>query len=229
MNWRHDMGSRLISGHLFTLSRFPEKEFRRQRIRLDEYECVIFTSKNAIENFFRLSEETRVKVSAETKYFCLSEAIANYLQKFIIYRKRKVFVGRKTIEDLTSSILKHKAGNRFLLPCSNLGALPVVEFLKKSQINFVESMMYRTVSSDLSDLADIKYDILVFFSPLGIQSLYENFPDFSQDETRIAVFGNSTSKAVEERGLTINIQAPVPDAPSMPMALENYIKLSNKV
>ncbi|HPG07170.1 MAG TPA: uroporphyrinogen-III synthase [Saprospiraceae bacterium] len=206
-----------------------EKEFRRQRIRLDEYECVIFTSKNAIENFFRLSEETRVKVSAETKYFCLSEAIANYLQKFIIYRKRKVFVGRKTIEDLTSSILKHKAGNRFLLPCSNLGALPVVEFLKKSQINFVESMMYRTVSSDLSDLADIKYDILVFFSPLGIQSLYENFPDFSQDETRIAVFGNSTSKAVEERGLTINIQAPVPDAPSMPMALENYIKLSNKV
>lgn len=205
-----------------------EKEFRKQRIRCDDFNCVIFNSKNSIEHFFRICEETRVKMSADTRYFCLSEAVANYLQKFIVYRKRKVFVGKRKIEDLTPALVKHKEQNKFLVPCSNLGAKPIMEYLTQNTFDYTESMMYRTVASDLSDLADITYDVLVFFSPLGIESLYENFPSFKQNRTRIAVFGNSTSRAVEERGLTINIKAPVPEAPSMTMALEHYLRKSNK-
>ena len=205
-----------------------EKEFRKNRLRPDDYSAVIFTSKNSIEHFFRMCEEMRVKLSQQTKYFCLSEAIANYLQKFIVYRKRKVFVGVRKIEDLESAFNKHKEKEKFLLPCSNLGAKDVVKYLEENEIEFREAMMYRTVSSDLSDLKDITYDCLVFFSPLGIQSLYENFPDFKQNKTRLAVYGNLTTKAVEERGLKVNIMAPAPKAPSMSMALTNYLNKSNK-
>ena len=205
----------------------PEKEFRKTRIRPDEFSAVIFTSKNGIEHFFRMCEDMRIKMSQDTKYFCLTEAIAHYLQKFIIYRKRKVFVGKRVIQDLANYFNKHKK-EKFLLPCSNLGSVPVVKFLQEGGYDFQEAMMYRTVSSDLSDLRDIFYDILVFFSPLGITSLYENFPDFKQNNTRIAVFGNSTSAAVEDRGLTINIHAPAPETPSMTMALEKYITEVNK-
>lgn len=205
-----------------------EKEFRKTRVRPEDYSAIILTSKNSIDHFFRMCEEMRMKMSQSTKYFCLSEAIANYLQKFIVYRKRKVFVGRRSIEDLASSLQKHKNNEKFLLPCSNLGAKPVTEYLDNEVFEYTEAMMYRTVSSDLSDLADITYDILVFFSPLGIESLYENFPDFMQNETRIAVYGNSTSQAVEERGLTINIHAPAPDVPSMSMALDRYLQMANK-
>ena len=206
----------------------PEKEFRRNRLRPDEYSVVIFTSKNAIEHFFRLCEEMRVKMSAETKYYCLTEAIANYLQKFILYRKRKVFVGTRNIEDLHNYFQRHKEKEKFLLPCSNLGSKDVVTYLKKNKINFKDVMMYKTVSSDLSDLSNVTYDVLVFFSPLGITSLFENFPDFQQKDTRIAVFGNSTKEAVELANLTVNICAPSPESPSMSMALENYLQKSNK-
>jgi len=201
-----------------------EKEFRKTRLRPDEFSAIIFTSKNSIEHFFRLCDEMRVKMSADTKYFCISAAVANYLQKFIVYRKRKVFVGIRKVADLKTALEKHRAKETFLLPCSNLGSKDVVKYLEEGGYNFQVSMMYRTVASDLSDLSDITYDILVFFSPLGISSLYENFPDFDQKETRLAVFGKSTSKAVEDRGLTINIKAPSPESPSMTMALENYIK-----
>lgn len=204
----------------------PEKEFRKTRIKPDEYTAIIFVSRNSIDHFFGLCEEMRIEMPGDTKYFCLSEAIANYLQKFITYRKRKVFVGKRLISDLEPALKKHKK-EKFLLPTSNLGSKPVQDFLNKMKIDYQEAMMYKTVSSDLSDLADITYDVLVFFSPLGIQSLYENFPDFKQNKTRIAVFGNSTSKAVIERGLEINIMAPSPEAPSMSMALENYIKETN--
>lgn len=205
-----------------------EKEFRKNRIRPDEFTAVILTSKNSIEHFFRMCEEMRVNMSQQTKYFCISEAIANYLQKFIVYRKRKVFVGVRKIEDLDSAFNKHKENERFLLPCSNLGSQDVVKYLEEKGVDYKEAMMYRTVSSDLSDLKDITYDCLVFFSPLGIKSLYENFPDFKQNETRLAVYGTQTSKAVEERGLTINIKAPTPESPSMSMALTNYLNKSNK-
>ena len=206
----------------------PVKDFRRQRTRIEDYTSIIFTSKNSVDHFFQKCEEMRVEMSQEAKYFCLTESIANYLQKFIIYRKRKVFSGKKTIEDLKPYLLKHKAKEKFLLPCSNLGAKNVSEFLDKNGFDWKEAMMYETVSSDLSDLSDITYDVLVFFSPLGIKSLYDNFPSFSQNDTRLAVFGNSTSKAVEEHGLNINIQAPSPETPSMTMALEVYLRQSNK-
>lgn len=204
-----------------------EKEFRKQRIRPDEFSAIVFTSKNAVDHFHRIIEEMRIKMSLETKYFCMTGAVANYLQKFITYRKRKVFVGNRTIQDLATALKKHKAKEKFLLPCSNLGSKAVSNFLDENDFEWKDALMYRTVSSDLSDLSDVKYDVLVFFSPLGIKSLYENFPDFTQDATRIAVFGNSTSRAVEEHGLTINIQAPAPEVPSMTMALERYLQKSN--
>lgn len=206
-----------------------EKEFRKQRVRPDDYSAVIFTSRNSIDHFFRMCEEMRIKMSEDTKYFCLSEAVAHYLQKFIVYRKRKVFVGKRKIADLENAFKKHKKNENFLLPCSNLGSKQVVRYLKKEKIPFQEAMMYRTVASDLSDLADITYDVLVFFSPLGIESLYKNFPDFKQNETRIAAYGNTTSKAVKDRGLEINIKAPQPQTPSMTMALEKYIVVANGI
>ncbi|MDA9873836.1 uroporphyrinogen-III synthase [Saprospiraceae bacterium] len=204
-----------------------EKQFRKNRVRPDEFSAVIFTSKNAIEHFFRLCEDMRIQMSQDTKYFCLSEAIANYLQKFIVYRKRKVFVGKRRIDDLNNYFTKHSK-EKFILPCSNLGAKDVVSYLKKKGLDFQDLMMYRTVASDLSDLENVTYDVLIFFSPLGIDSLFENFPGYEQKDTRIAVFGNSTAKAVDDRNLIVNIKAPAPESPSMSMALENYLQKSNK-
>lgn len=204
------------------------KDFRKQRIRPDEFSSIIFTSKNSVDHFFRMCEEMRIKMSQDTKYFCLTEAIANYLQKFIIYRKRKVFSGNKTIEDLRHYMMKHRDNENFLLPCSDLGAKEVTTFLTQHGFKYQEALMFHTVSSDLSDLKNIFYDVLVFFSPLGIKSLYDNFPDFKQNNTRIAVFGDSTLQAVEDAGLTANIKAPIPEAPSMTMALELYLQESNK-
>lgn len=203
-----------------------EKEFRKYRIRLDEFTCVIFTSKNAIENFFRLAEEMRCKISPDTRYFCITESLANYLQKFIVYRKRKVFVGKKHIEDLHNYFNKYK-NEKFLLPCSNLGAENYIPYLQKNNINFLDVVMYNTLTSDLSDLADVFYDVLIFFSPQGIESLYTNFPDFKQKDTRLAVFGSQTLQAVLDANLYPNIQAPTPEAPSMSMALEQYLIKSN--
>lgn len=205
----------------------PAKEFRKAKVKPDEYTAVILTSKNAIDHYFRICDEMRIKVSPDMKYFCLSEAIANYLQKFIVYRKRKVFVGKRTIQDLGPSLKKHKK-ERFLLPCSNLGAKQVSAYLEEQKFDWQDAMMYQTVSSDLSDLSDVTYDVLVFFSPLGIKSLYENFPDFKQNDTRLAIFGNSTGKEVEKQGLTINIKVPAPGVTSMATALELYLQKSNK-
>ncbi|MEE9372079.1 MAG: uroporphyrinogen-III synthase [Saprospiraceae bacterium] len=204
-----------------------EREFRKNRIRPEDFSAIIFTSKNSIDHFFRICEAMRCDMPQSTKYFCITKAIADYLQKFIVYRKRKVFVGIRKIEDLETSFLKHRE-EKFLLPCSNLGAKDVVSFLEKNNLDYSDAMMFKTVSSDLSDLSNVKYDVLVFFSPLGIESLYENFPNFSQKKTRMAIFGNSTKSAVERKGLYINILAPLPEVPSMTVALKNYLKKSNK-
>ena len=204
------------------------RDFRKTKIKPDQFSSIIFTSRNSIDHFFRICEDLRIKMSPDTKYFCLSSAIANYLQKFIIYRKRKVFVGKKLITDLTNSLKKHKATEKFLLPCSNLGSKVVSKHLNELDLDWQDAMMYETVSSDLSDLSDVTYDILVFFSPLGIKSLYENFPDFKQNDTRMAIFGKSTRKAVEDHGLFINIMAPAPGIPSMTMALDKYLQKANK-
>jgi uroporphyrinogen-III synthase len=207
---------------------FTEKEFRRQRVRPDEFPCIVFTSKNAIEHFFRLCEEMRIKISEMTKYFCTTEAIANYLQKFIIFRKRKVFHGTKSITELASYFNKHREAGPFMVPCSDKGSIDVATFLTAQKINYTEAPMYRTVSADLSDLKEVKYDILVFFSQLEIKSLFDNFPDFQQNETRIATFGQAALKAAADVNLIIDIQAPTPETPSMTMALEEYLKRSNK-
>lgn len=204
-----------------------EKEFRKFRIRPDEFTAVIFTSRNAIEHYFRLCEEMRIRVSPDMKYFCKSDSVANYLQKFILFRKRKVFAGNKSLEDIGSYFVKHSK-EKFLLPCSNLGSQDVVKYLESKNIKFQEAQMFRSVSADLSDLRDVFYDVLVFFSPVDIQSLFDNFPDFKQNETRIAVFGDLTKAAAEERGLKVNIFAPTPENPSMSMALDSYLQISNK-
>lgn len=205
-----------------------DKEFRKYRIKPNDFSAVIFTSKNSIDHFFRICEDLRVVMPGSTKYFCKTEAVANYLQKFIVYRKRKVFVGTRIIEDLHNYFMKHKDNEKFLLPTSNLGSIKVVEYLQQEGIDFTEAMMFKTVACDLSDLSDITYDMLVFFNPLGIQSLYENFPDFKQNQTRIAVFGNHTAKACKEHDLDINILAPTDEAPSMSMAIEQYLENANK-
>ncbi|MFT4666318.1 MAG: uroporphyrinogen-III synthase [Polaribacter sp.] len=204
------------------------KEFRKAKIRPNEYSCVLFTSKNAIDHFFRICEEMRIEMSQDTKYFCLSETIANYLQKFIVYRKRKVFAGKKTIEDLKAPLMKHREKETFLMPCSNLGSQRVSKFMTDNEFNWKDAMMYQTVSSDLSDLTDVTYDVLVFFSPLGIKSLFENFPTFEQNDTRMAIYGKSTEAATIKEGLTVNILAPAPETPSMTMALKRYLSQSNK-
>lgn len=203
------------------------KEFRKQKIRLQDFTAIIFTSKNSIDHFFRMCEEMRVKMPQDTKYFCSSEAIALYLQKFIVYRKRKVFFGKRTVQDLAPFLTKHKKKEKFLLPSSDLGKPNYSKFLQDNGFEFAETYLYRTVSSDLSDLSDITYDMLVFFSPFSIKSLYENFPDFKQNNTRIAAYGKSTCKAVDERGLNINVQAPTKETFSMTTAIENYLKMSN--
>lgn len=203
------------------------KEFRKARVRPNEFSAVIFTSLTSVDHFFRICEEMRIMMSGDTRYFCLTESIANYLQKFITYRKRKVTVGKRTIQDLKAGLLKHKK-EKFLLPCSNLGAKSATAFLNEHEFDWKEAVMHKTVPSDLSDLSDVTYDILVFFSPLGIDSLYENFPDFKQNETRLAIWGKTTKEAVEKHGLDINIYAPSPEFKSMKMAIENYLQKSNK-
>lgn len=207
---------------------YTEKEFRRQRIRHDEFPNVIFTSKNAIENYFRIAEEMRFKINEMTKYFCATEAIANYLQKFIIFRKRKVFNGTKSVTELTSYFNKHKESGPFLIPCSESGNTEVSNYLKTQKVKFHESPMYRTVSADLSDLKEIKYDMIIFFSQLEIKSLFDNFPNFKQENTRIAAFGASAAKSILEAGLYLDVQAPSVETPSMTMALDEYLKKSNK-
>ncbi len=204
-----------------------EKDFRKERIRPDEFSAIIFTSKLAIEHFFRICKAMRIEMSQDTKYYCMTEAIANYLQKFIIYRKRKVFFGQRTIQDLAPTLKKHRSKEKFLLPTGNLGSEFVSAYLDENKFDWTPAIMYQTVSADLSDLENVFYDVLIFYSPLGINSLYENFPTFEQKATRLAVAGRKTTKACEEHGLVVDISPLPPKVPSMEMALDNYLKESN--
>ena len=205
----------------------PAKDFRKEKINPSDFTAVIFTSRNAVDHFFRICEEMRQEVSPEMKYFCISETIALYLQKYIQYRKRKIFFGKLTAADLAEVLKKH-VGETFLYPCSDVAAEETQKFLQVNGYNYKSAVIFHTVCSDLSDLAEVFYDIIAFFSPSSIQSLYMNFPDFQQNATRIAAFGASTYKAVLERDLILDIPAPTPNAPSMTMAIEQYIKSVNK-
>ncbi|TYA53011.1 uroporphyrinogen-III synthase [Formosa maritima] len=203
------------------------KEIRLQKVDLKNYTAIVLTSRNAVDHYFRVADEMRFKVPDTMKYFCQSEAVAYYLQKYVVYRKRKIYVGKRNFAELTPLIKKYK-DEAFLLPTTDKLKPEVPEILNDLNINWKKAIFYKTVISDLSDLADVYYDILVFFSPSGIDSLFYNFPDFKQNETRIAVFGNTTIKAAEEKGLRVDIAAPTPETPSMTMALEKYINEVNK-
>jgi uroporphyrinogen-III synthase len=205
----------------------PAKEVRAQKIDLSKYSAIILTSRNAVDNFFRIAEEMRFTVPDSMKYFCQSEAVAYYLQKYVVYRKRKIYVGTRTFADLCKLVKKYK-DETFLLPSSDKLKPLIPEMLNELNIEWERAILFRTVVSDLSDLENVFYDILVFFSPSGIDSLFKNFPDFKQNNTTIAVFGNSTIKAATTAGLKCNIQAPTPETPSMTMALEKYIAQINK-
>lgn len=203
------------------------KEFRRLRIYITDYSAIIFNSRNAIDYFFKLCEEMRVKLSQDMKYFCTSEAIALYLQKYIQYRKRKVFYDQpgRSLFDL---INKFKDTEKFLYPCSKDRKDDIPNFLKEKKVHYAEAFIYQTIPSDLSDLRNIKYDMIVFFSPIGIKSLFHNYPDFIQDDRRIGGFGQVTWDSISEAGLRLDIIAPSPSAASMAQAIENYLKESNK-
>ena len=203
------------------------KDVRQQKIDLNNYTAIILTSRNAVDHFFRIAEEMRFKVPDSMKYFCQSEAVAYYLQKYVVYRKRKIYVGKMNFPDLEVLFKKYK-DEKFLLPSSDTLKVVVPETLNKLGIDWTRGIFYKTVISDLSDLRNVYYDVLVFFSPSGIESLLKNFPDFQQNDTRIAVFGNSTVNAATNASLRIDIKAPTPDTPSMTMALQRYINQANK-
>ncbi len=208
------------------LEGIPAKEFRKQKIDIQAHTGVIFTSRNAIDHFFRLCDEMKIVVSQETKYFCITEAVALYLQKFILYRKRKVFYGADgSNKSLFDVINKHKGAEKFLYVCSeNQQDSEITGWLKSNGCDFSLAFMYRTQSSDVKEiLSQNEYDVICFFTPSGVRSLFDNLPTFKQNGTVIGAFGNNTSKAVEESGLTLGIKAPQPQAPSMVAALDQFL------
>lgn len=203
------------------------KEFRTNRIFIQNYTAIIFTSKNAVDHFFSLCEELRVTISDQMKYFCTSEAIALYLQKYVQYRKRKIFFGKSHFNELLDIIKKQK-DEKYIFPCAETHNKDIPLLLKQNKINFVSAPIYRTVPSDLTDLDISQYQMLIFYSPIGLVSLKHNFPDFQQGETLIAAFGEATAEAVVNEGYTLSIKAPTETAPSMAMALQEFLQKHNK-
>jgi uroporphyrinogen-III synthase len=206
------------------------KDFRKQKVDVANYTAIIFTSRHAIDHFFRICEEMKLSVSQDTKYFCITEAVALYLQKFILYRKRKVFYGADgTNKSMFEVINKHKENEKFLYPGSeNQQDNEIVGWLKNNNCGFATPFMYRSISNDIKELVTkSEYDIICFFTPSGVRSLFDNLPKYKQNGTKIGAFGNNTSKAIEEAGLTLDIKAPMPQIPSMVSALEKY--LSEKI
>lgn len=200
------------------------KEFRQQRISILDYSAVVFTARTGIDHFFRLCEELRVTIPETMKYFCISESIAVYLQKYIVYRKRKIFFGASgKLDDLVTIIAKHPK-EKYLVPVSDVHKDDLKLKLEAKKIDFTEAVMYRTVSNDFKADESFDYDMLVFFSPAGISSLLKNFPNFNQKDIRIGCFGPTTAKAVKDAGLRLDVEAPTPEAPSMTAALEQYLK-----
>jgi len=203
------------------------KEFRQSKVHILDYSAVIFTSRNAVDHFFHLAKELRIDIPDDMKYFCISEATAFYLQKYIQYRKRKIFYSKQNFVDLLEIIKKHKE-EKYLLPCSDVHKQEITKLLQESNIQYTKAVIYKTLASDLKDINIDKYDLLVFFSPSGVKSLIKNFPDFKQGERLIGAFGPTTTKAVRDAGLTLNINAPTKTAPSMTMAIEEFLEKNNK-
>jgi uroporphyrinogen-III synthase len=203
------------------------KEFKTQKLNILDFTAIILNSRNSVDHFFRMCAELKLEMPPELKYFCVNDSIANYLAKYIQVRKRKVFTGKATEIELLNVIKNHPT-EKYLFPCSDWRKPDIEKFMKKNKFSFRESLFYRIVSSDLSDLTNVNYDIIVFFSPADIRSLFENFPKFKQNKTLIASFGATTSKAIIDAKLTVNISAPSVEYPSMVMALSKYIEANNK-
>ena len=211
----------------FLIESIGAREFRKNRIQIPDFTAIIFTSKHSADHFFSLCEELRVQVSEQTKYFCTSEAIALYLQKYVQYRKRKIFFGKTNFSELLELIKKHK-DEKILFPCGENHKKDIPQLLKHNKIQFTAAPIYRTVSADLSDIDLNEYDMLVFFSPTGIESLRKNFPDFVQGDTLLATFGDATAKAAKKARLTVNIPAPTETCPSMTMAIQEFLQKQGK-
>ena len=205
----------------------PVKDFRHQKINILDFTAVIFSSKTGIDHFFRICNDLRIVVPDTMKYFCITENVAFYLQKYIVYRKRKIFHGKAKFQDLIDIIVKHRDDNYFV-PLSEPHNAEIPDLLEKNGIKHSIGTLYKTISIDFSNVRDFDYDILVFYSPSGIKSLRENFPDFVQGEIKIAAFGPTTAVAVEQEGFRLDIHAPNPKAPSMTMALDDYLKEYNR-
>lgn len=211
----------------FNIESLGTREFRKHRIKIPDFTAIIFTSKHAVDHFFTLCEKLRVMISDQTKYFCTSEAIALYLQKYVQYRKRKIFFGNNNFRELLDIIKKHK-DEKYLFPCGENHKKEIPQLLKQNKIQFFSAPIYRTASADLSDIKLEDYQMLVFFSPFGIEALVSNFPDYVQGETVLATFGEATAKAASKHGFTAQIKAPTETAPSMMMAIHQYLEKSGK-
>ena len=222
---KHDV--ELIFRPFIKVERLSPREFRAQRINILDHTAVIFTSRHAIDNFFLLCQEMRVEIPEDIKYFCITETISHYIQKYVQYRKRKVFFGDTgKIADLMPMIQKHK-NDKYFIPQSDVHSSELPELLDSKGISYTSGVMYRTVSNDFTSEEEFDYDMLVFFSPSGIQSLLKNFPDYAQGETAIATFGPATAKSVTDAGLRLDLQAPTPEYPSITAALDAYLKQHN--
>jgi uroporphyrinogen-III synthase len=205
----------------------PAKDFRKDRVSLLNHTAVILTSRNAVDHFFRIAQEMRIEIPDTMKYFCISESTAFYLQKYVQYRKRKIFHGKQNFLDLMDIIKKHR-DETFLLPCSDIHKTSMTQMLEADEIKYSKAIIYKTVASNLSNLKIDEFDMFIFFSPSGVTSLFKNFPEFKQRKTLIAAFGPTTTKAVKDAGLKLNIEAPTKTAPSMTMAIEEYIQKEAK-
>lgn len=204
------------------------KDFRKQKVEIADYSAIIFNSRNAIDHFFRIVEELKIKISSELKYFCITEAIALYLQKFIVYRKRKIFYGEDgTVQSMLDVIAKHKSKEKYIVPVNDICRHETLECLQKNNLEYGEVILYKTVCNDIKDMLKKKHDMIVFFTPGSVKSLFENNPKFAQADTYIGAFGPITSKAVEDAGLSLQLKAPMPNAPSMVAALDIFLSKHN--
>jgi len=200
------------------------KDFRAQRVHILEHSAIIFNSRNAIDHFFRICEELKIKVSPEMKYFCITESIALYLQKFIVYRKRKIFYGLDgTVFNMLEVITKHKSREKYLVPVNDICRNEILDCLQKNKLEYTEVVLYKTVCNDVKSILQKAHDMIVFFTPGGVKSLFENQPKFSQNGTLLGAFGPITTKAAEDAGLNLQIKAPMPNAPSMVSAIDLFL------
>jgi uroporphyrinogen-III synthase len=198
-------------------------DFRKIGVHPLDFGAVIFTSKIAVDHFFRLVNEMRIEMPPETKFFCVGEGVSKYLQKYVVIRKRKLFVGEKTAMDLIP-LLEKARKDKIMIPCSNVRLSELPKVMLEKGLDFVETEIYQTVPDDLSDLEDVFYDMICFFAPSGFHALYNNFPEFKQNETRIAVLGANTALEGRNRGLILNVEAPKPGVPSLTSGIEEYLK-----